>query len=227
MGRSAPAASGAFGVIRLVGGGLWGAGWRCCRSRCGVRFCAGRCGGRRRRCAGLSRCVFAGAFGLQIISVEDAVAAIGADSESLRVVFEGVGRRLGSLVRDIEETAAGGFGRVALVLVEDEVYVSSLGHDGAGLDEALDAEIAVVSLVSHAAELGDGDVVALIGAVAGICQPANGAEDYGDGNADAGALIGRLHGTPALTIRGLGAGVNKAGVRDQGSGVRKTCGASI
>ena len=155
-------ASGAFGVIRLVGGGLWGAGRRVCRSRCGVRFGAGRSGRRRRRCAGLSWSVFAGAFGLELIGVEDAVAAIGADSERLRVVFESVGRRLGSLVRDVEETSAGGFGRVALVFVEDEVYVGSLGHDGAGLDEALDAEIAVISLVSHAAKLGDGDVVALI-----------------------------------------------------------------
>src|SRR3984957_8959064 len=131
MGRFVRPASGAGVVIRSVGGGLWRAGrrvrWRFrCRNRGGVRFCDGRGGGRGGRCAGLSWSVFAGALGLKIIGVEDAVAAIGADRESLRIVFEGVGRRLGSLVGDIEETAAGGFGIVAFVFVEDEVYVGSL-----------------------------------------------------------------------------------------------------
>ena len=57
--------------------------------------------------------------------------------------------------------------------------------DGAGLNEALDAEIAVIGLVAHGAELGDGDVVALIGAVAGKGEPGHCAEDDDDGDADA------------------------------------------
>ncbi len=74
---------------------------------------------------------------------------------------------------------------MALVLVEDEVDVGAVLLDGAGLNEALNAQIAVIGLVAHSAELGDGDVVALIGAVAGVGQPANGAEDDDDGSADA------------------------------------------
>ena len=48
--------------------------------------------------AGLRGRVFAGALGLQHGGVEDAVAAIGAFGQGLRVVFEGVGRRLGAFV---------------------------------------------------------------------------------------------------------------------------------
>ena len=66
--------------------------------------------------------------------------------------------------------------------------------DGAGLNEALNAEIAVIGLVAHAAELGDGDVIALVGAVAGKGEPANGAEDDDDRNTDAETLVVGLHG---------------------------------
>ena len=59
---------------------------------------------------------------------------------------------------------------MALKLVHHEVDVGAVVLNGAGLDEALDAELAVVGLVAHAAEFGDGDVVALVGSVAGDRQ---------------------------------------------------------
>ena len=69
-----------------------------------------------------------------------------------------------------------------------------------GCDEALDAQLAVIGLVAHAAQLGDGDVVALVGAVAGPGQPADGADDNGNRDSDADRVRGSFH-SQLLTIR--------------------------
>ncbi len=69
--------------------------------------------------------------------------------------------------------------RVALELVQHKGDVGAVLLDGAGLHKALDAQLAVVGLVAHAAQFGNGDVIALVGAVAGVGQPANGADDDG------------------------------------------------
>ena len=152
-------------------------------------------GGSRLRglCSGLSgsrlgRCVLAGALGLQDIGVEDAVAAIGAHGQGLGVVFEGVRRRLGALVVDREHTAGGGLGRVALKLIQNKRHVRAALLDGAGYNEALHAQLAVVGLVAHGAQFGDGNVVAFASADAGHGQPDNGAHDNGHRDSDTPSL---------------------------------------
>ncbi len=100
---------------------------------------------------GLGGRVLAGAFGLEDGGVEDAVAAVGAFGEGLGIVFEGIRGRLGAFVADFESAAGGGFGGVAFEFVEHEVDVGAVVLDGAGLDEAFYAQLAVVGLVAHAA----------------------------------------------------------------------------
>src|ERR1017187_5097335 len=79
--------------------------------------------------------------------------------------------------------------------------------DGAGLNEALDAQLAVIGLVAHPRQLADGDVVALVGAVAGVRQPGDGADDHGNRDSDAKSVRGSFHRLP-LTIRALSGKVN-------------------
>ena len=121
-----------------------------------VAGCQGRCGG----CWGrLSLgCVLGCALGLKLGGVEDAVVAVGAYGEGLSVVLEGVGRGLCALIVDVKGAA---------LLEELEGGVGSYAVDAAGGDVAGDAEMASVSDVAHGLELGDGDVVALVGGGSG------------------------------------------------------------
>ena len=140
---------------------------------CSVR--SGQCccgGGGSGRCGGG---VLRGALGLQLGGVEDAVTAVGADGESLRVVLEGVGRGLGALVDD---------GELAALFEEVEGGVGSGAVDAAGSYVAGDAEVADVGLVAHALQLGDGDVVALVVAPAGEGEVGHGGEDDDGGYDD-------------------------------------------
>ena len=73
-----------------------------CRGGCGLRQSAARAGAGLLRRGGR---VLAGALGLQDRGVEDAVAAIGAFGQGLGVVLEGVRRRLGAFVDDLEQAA--------------------------------------------------------------------------------------------------------------------------
>src|SRR5579859_7320834 len=90
------------------------------------------------------RSVLAGALGLEHVGVELSVAAVSAFGEGLGVVFEGIGWWLGAFVDDLQEAARGGFRGVAFKLVEDKGDVGSGLLDGAGLDEAFDAKLAVI-----------------------------------------------------------------------------------
>jgi hypothetical protein len=83
--------------------------------------------------------------------VEDAVAAVGAFGEGLGIVFKGIGGRLGAFVADFERAAGGGFGVVAFEFVQMKSTWGPLCSMEPGLDEAFDAELAVIGLVAHAA----------------------------------------------------------------------------
>jgi hypothetical protein len=125
--------------------------------------------------------------------VEDSVAAIGTFGESLSVVLESIRRWLGAFVTDFEQAASGGLGRVAFKFVEHEVDVGAVVFNGAGLDEAFHAQLAVVGLVTHSAEFGDGDVVALVGSIAGVGKPADGSNNNGGRNPDPQCVSRDLH----------------------------------
>ena len=90
--------------------------------------------------------------------MEDAIVAVGADGEGLGVVLEGVGWWLGALVDD---------GELAALLEEIEGGVGANAVDAAGGNVAGYTKMAGVSLISHALQLADGDVVALVVASAG------------------------------------------------------------
>jgi hypothetical protein len=89
--------------------------------------------------------------------VEDAVVAIGAYGEGLCVVLEGVGRGLGALIDD---------GEFAALLEQIEGGVGADAMDAARGYVSGDAEVPDVSLLAHALEFADGDVVALVVATA-------------------------------------------------------------
>jgi len=105
--------------------------------------------------------------------VEGAVAAIGADGVSLRIVLEGVGWRFGADVVDAESLA---------LLDESEGGVGARALNRAGCDIAGDAKIFGVSTGAHGLQFGDGDVVALAVAGAGDGEPGDGANDDDGGN---------------------------------------------
>ena len=69
--------------------------------------------------------VFAGALGLQCCGVEDAVAAKGTNGECLRIVLEGIWRRLSAFVDHVEHAARRRFGRMAFKLIHNEGDVRS------------------------------------------------------------------------------------------------------
>jgi molybdopterin converting factor small subunit len=114
--------------------------------------------------------------------VEDAVAAVGALGQGLGVVLEGVRWRLGALVADLQERRCGLGEWLSNSFMTKSTWGPLCSMEPG--DEALDAQLGVVGLVAHAAELGDGDVVALVGAVAGPGQPDDGADDNGSRNPD-------------------------------------------
>ena len=126
--------------------------------------------------AGLGGGVLAGALGLELGGVEDAVAAVGADGEGLSVVLEGVGWGFGAFVVHAQGLA---------LLDESELGVGTGAGDGAGLHVACDAEVDVVGPVAHGLELGDGDVVALGIARAGDGEPGDDGDDEGSGDEEA------------------------------------------
>jgi hypothetical protein len=97
--------------------------------------------------------------------VEDAVAAVGADGKGLGVVLEGVGWRFGALVDD---------GELAALFEKVEGGVGAYAVDAARGYITGYAEMAGVSLVSHALQLADGDVVALVVAPASEGQVGDG-----------------------------------------------------
>ena len=70
--------------------------------------------------------------------MKDAIAAVRPDGESLRVVLEGVGRRLRALVVNAQTLA---------LLDQDKAGTGPGACDGSGSDIARDAQIAGVSLV--------------------------------------------------------------------------------
>jgi hypothetical protein len=100
--------------------------------------------------------------------VEDAVAAVGANGEGLGVVLEGVGWRLGALVDD---------GEFAALLEEIEGGVGAYAVDAAWGYVTGYAEMAGVSLIPHALQLADGDVVALVVTSSGKGQVGDGGHD--------------------------------------------------
>ena len=128
--------------------------------------------------------------------MEDAVAAVGAFCQCLGIVLKGVWWRFGAFVADFQESSGTELGVVAFKLVHDEVDVGAVVLNGAGDDEALNAKLGVVGLVSHAAEFGDGDVIALVGAVAGSGEPNDGADDDDGSKPDAQGIRGSFHAQP-------------------------------
>src|SRR5947208_14827769 len=92
----------------------------------------------------LGRSIFAGALGLNLGGVEDAVAAVGTHGERLGIILEGVGKRLHALIAD-----ADGF----IQFHEREVGVSSAANNGAGLHVACDAQVTRVGLVTRLLQL--------------------------------------------------------------------------
>ena len=149
--------------------------WRFQRGRCPVGEPASRCArvgrGRSRLCGAAPGWPFgvAGAYLLAHLAC-NAVAwktpsrPIGALSDALRIVLEGVRRRLGALVDHGKSAAGRSLGRVALKLIQNKGDVGPVLLDRARFNEAFHAQIALVCLVAHPAEFGDGDVVALAGA---------------------------------------------------------------
>jgi hypothetical protein len=114
--------------------------------------------------------------------VENAVVSVGAYGQGLGVVFEGVGWGFGALVDD---------GEFAALLEEIEGGVGAGAMNAARGDVAGYSEMADVSLVAHALEFADGDVVALVVAAAGEGQVGDCAEDDDSGDDDlSGALSG-------------------------------------
>ena len=75
--------------------------------------------------------------------------------EGLGVIFESIRRRLSALVGHLQEAAGWGFGRMAFEFVQHKIDVRAVLLDGAGLHKAIHAQLAVVGLVAHAAQLGD------------------------------------------------------------------------
>jgi hypothetical protein len=107
--------------------------------------------------------------------VEDAVVTVGAYCQSLRVVFEGVGRGFGALVDN---------GELAALLEEIEGGVGAGAVDAAWGYVAGYAEVTNVRLVTHALKFADGDVIALVVAAAGEGEVSDCAEDDHGGDDD-------------------------------------------
>ena len=115
--------------------------------------------------------------------MEESVASVGTDGESLGVVLEGVGWGLGALIGDAESLA---------LFEEREGGVGADVGDASGLDVAGDAEMASVGLGAHLLELGDGDVVALVVSGGRDGEPADSTEDENGGD-DKLCGLGVLH----------------------------------
>jgi hypothetical protein len=97
---------------------------------------------------------------------------------------------------------------MAFKLIQDKFDMRAVLLDRAGLDESFHAQLALVGVVAHAPKLGDGHVIALVGAVSGIREPADGAQNDGNRSPDSQCVSGELHGQ-LLTIRALAGGVNQ------------------
>src|ERR1700685_1801990 len=112
-------------------------------------------GGRSR----LLRGVLRGAFGLQLLGMEDAVASEAAVGQRLGIVLEGIRRRLGAAVRNLKRL---------IVLDQDKLNFCAVPLDRARLHISRDAQPLGVGRISHAAQFFNRDVVALTLLDAGI-----------------------------------------------------------
>jgi hypothetical protein len=104
--------------------------------------------------------------------MEDAIVTIGADSQSLGVILEGIGRGLCALIIDLQ---------CATLL---EKLESGVGADAVNAPRgyiASDTEMAYVRLVAHTLKLADGDVVALVIADAREREIGDSREDHQGG----------------------------------------------
>ena len=104
--------------------------------------------------------------------MEGAVAAIGADSQGLRFVLEGIWRGFGTFVDNSQCLA---------LLHEGEVGIGAGTGDAAGFHVASDAKIYLVRFVAHRLQLSDGYVVAFRVAGCGDREPDDGCNDDGTG----------------------------------------------
>ena len=135
---------------------------------------------------GLAGGVLAGALGLELRGVEDAIAAIGADGEGLGFILEGVGRRLGAFVVHTDGL---------IQFDQSELGVGTGALDGTGLDVAGHTQVLAVGLVAQGLELGDGDVILLGVARGGDGQPGDRSHDKGSGDDELQRGLGlRRHG---------------------------------
>jgi len=82
---------------------------------------------------------------------------------------------------------------MALELVQHKAYMRAILFDGAGLDETLHAELAGVRLVAQSTQFSDGNVITLVGSVAGEGEPADGADDDGGRYPDSKRISGSFH----------------------------------
>src|SRR5579871_652151 len=124
--------------------------------------------GRSRRHLGL---VFRGAFCLNLGRAEDAILIEFAVGESLRAVFEGVGKWIAAGVGDLQ---------FHLVLDQGELHLFADPFDGAAFDIPAHTQFLAVGLVSHLGQFGDGLIVGFVIANAGSRQPHKRANDNGD-----------------------------------------------
>ena len=100
--------------------------------------------------------------------MKDAIATEAAFGQSLGIVLESIGRRLGPVVGDRE---------AKVVFDEDEVHLGTGPLDGSGLDIAGNPEALAVGAVAHAVKFFDGDVVAFALLYAGVGQVGEGEQD--------------------------------------------------
>jgi hypothetical protein len=121
---------------------------------------------------------------LQLRGVEDSVVPVGADGESLRVVFEGVGWRVFAFIGDA---------KLVGIFDENEIGVCAGVLDRAGEDVSSDAEVARINLRPHGLEFLNGDVVTPIGFDATYGQIGDGRQYDYDRDADIAALMFPLH----------------------------------
>lgn len=125
------------------------------------------------------RLVFGGTFSLNFIGFENTVWSEAAIGQRLGIVFERIGKRIGSCIDNIQSLTA---------LVQDEGDLRSLFHDRSGLYVATHSKPLPVRSGPHLLQLRDGFVVGFCIADPAHCEP-----DQRSHNQD--------HQTPELYVR--------------------------
>ena len=114
-----------------------------------------------------------------------AVATESARRQCLRIIFERIWRRLRAFVLNLQKTAGAGLFRVALELIENKIDVRAVLLNGARLNETFNPQLIVKGLFPHSTQFGDGHVIAFVRAHASEGEPADGAQNHHNGDADA------------------------------------------